>query len=184
MPMVACMESISFCDESSALIDVWEKLPKLPNMYYPEKTSFSPSSLGKYLRSVFLLEFINDSDIRARVAGTSLREFLGVEITGQNVLDLYPREFLEKMKSFYAGLRVTPCAGYVERPYKMGNENVRIMKSLILPLANPDGEVVYYVGVSKPYHLPEGSAHLKAMNWVSERDMTVHYSDLGGGIPA
>lgn len=181
--MAACMESISFCNEASALVDVWEKLPKAPNMYYPAKTSFSPSSLGKYLRSVFLLEYINDSDIRARVAGTSLREFLGVEITGQNVLDLYPNEFLDNMKSFYSALRTKPCAGYVERPYKMGNENVRIMKSLILPMANTSGDAVYYVGVAKPYHLPDGGAHLKAMNWVSERDMTIRYSDVGGGVP-
>jgi len=176
--MIKSTESIKFCEEASTLIDTWKALPKKTNCSFPHKESFSPTSLGKFLRSVFLFEYLESGEIVARVAGTSIREFLEQEITGLNLLDICPPEFKESMASHFTKMMETSCTGYLERPYKTPSGLVQLVRSIQLPLLNKDDKPTFFVGVAKSYLLPEHMADLKNFNWDASRDITTEYAHV------
>jgi hypothetical protein len=175
--------SLRFCEAAAAVTDLWLSLPRRENQVCPDKTNFSPATLRKHLSSVVLYERTVEGEIKVRVAGTSIREFLGQEITGANLLDIFPPEFARAYHAYYENLTEHPCAGVVERPVRGAGGVAYLVKTLQLPLLNSKGEAKFFLGTSKSYPLPKHFTDYRSAAMTASRNLDITYVDIGAGSP-
>lgn len=72
-------------------IGLWQV--KRAGRVMPSRADFDPVELKPILPRLILIDVISDPpDFRYRLAGTMSRDLRGVEVTGQSVLDLVPRQ--------------------------------------------------------------------------------------------
>lgn len=177
------LHSLKFCEAAAAVTDLWLSLPRRDGALCPEKKDFSPVKLGKYLSSVVLYERMDSSRVIVRVAGTNIREFLGSEITGQNLIDIFPPEFVRAYITYYDNLAAHPCAGMVERPMRATGGAAYLIKSIQLPLADEKGDVRYFLGISQSSNLPKQFTDFRSAAMTASRNLEIQYHDIGAGTP-
>lgn len=177
------LNNLRYCDTAAAVTDLWLSLPRRDGSLCPEKKDFSPVKLGKYLSSVVLYERMDSNRIIVRVAGTQIREFLGSEITGQNLIDIFPPEFVPAYITYYDNLRAYPCAGIVERPIRVMGGAAYLVKTLQLPLMDENGEIKYFFGTSQFSPLPKQFTDIRSAAMTASRNLKIQYHDIGAGTP-
>lgn len=177
------LNNLKFCDEAARLTDLWLSLPRGKGTFCPSKADFSPMSMRKYLSSVILYERIAGGEIIVRVAGTNLENFLGRDITGHNIFDIFPPEFTRAYHRYYLNLSEYPCAGIVERPIHGAGGIAYFLKTLQLPMLNSAGEVTHFVGVGKTYPLPKHFTDYRGAAMTASRNLNISYADIGAGVP-
>lgn len=177
------LNSLKFCEEAAQLTELWLNLPRATGEICPAKSDFQPMKMRQHLRSVVLYERLKDGQIIARVAGTSIEQFLGSDITGQNVMEVYPPEFVRAYHNYYLNLAEHPCAGVVERPMRGAGGSAYLIRTLQLPMLNRNGEVSHFVGVAKSYPLPKQFTDYRSAAMTASRNLEISYFDIGAGVP-
>ncbi len=177
------LSSLEFCNAAKTMIDLWRSLPIEAGKICPYKASFSPAPMRQYLKNVILYKHIDDYKIITRVAGTSIREFMGLDLTGKDLMNYLPPEYINAYQVYYTNLRAMPCAGTAERPIRGAGGTSYLARTLHLPLLGETGEVEYYVGVSKAYPLPKHYTDYRSISVTSANNLIIKYSDIGAGIP-
>jgi len=177
------LQQLKFCEAAAAVTDLWLSLPKENGAVCPAKKDFSPVSLRKHLSSVVLYERMQDNNVIVRVAGTNIREMVGQEITGQNLFDILPPEFLSAYQTFYQNMTSQPCAGVVERPIRGPGGSAFLVKTLQLPLTDTTGNIRYFLGVSISSSLPKHYTDIRSVAMTASRNLDINYYDIGTGTP-
>jgi len=177
------LSALNFSEEASALLDLWGSLPRQKGYYCPEKSSFSPVSLGKNLKFIFMLEREDHETLLVRVSGSDIRENLGQEITGKNLFDLLPTEYLFSFKEYYTSLQHYPCAGKVIRPVARPTGGRQLLRTLHLPLLDHNGHARFFVGVMNVERLPMPFDELNNGVLAPRPALEMIHVDLGAGLP-
>ncbi len=93
-------------EEAKTLAEYWRRLQG--GDVVPRRSDFDPAEIRSILPGIGIYEVKSPETILIRLAGTSLVEIFGQEITGQNFIDFWPQDL-----KFEAG-RV--LSGMVEKP--------------------------------------------------------------------
>ncbi len=175
--------TLNFSTEAKAVTELWASLPRKTGFFCPEKSSFSPVSLGKHLKSIFMFERSDADTLLVRVAGSEIREHLGHELTGKNLFETLPTEYAYSYREYYNSLQALPCAGVVKRPAAKSGGGRQLLKTLHLPLLDVDGIARYFVGALKVERLPLHFEEIKNGIMAPRMDLEMLHIDLGAGLP-
>lgn len=162
-----------------ALFDHWSALRQADTL--PASRDLSPRVLAPYLHNMIIQEVHSPAEIRYRLVGTSVVARLGIDPTGQNLLDFVTDEMHRPASLLFQLVVGHPCGAMTSHTNILGNGRALKLLSLYLPLATKDNiprvvsmhtqeEVVDYV--PPPGRVKIGSA-LHAHAWI----------DLGYGQP-
>ncbi|MFC3051750.1 PAS domain-containing protein [Kordiimonas pumila] len=176
--MVEFNKSIHFCEEASTLVGIWNNLPKTDSIQCPRKDSFNPIKLGKFLRTVFLYERLDQNCIVTRVAGTSLREYLDRETTGENILQTSYAALQQTYSNYFTSLSESASAGYLEHPFQLPSGSLRLQRAIHLPLLDKNNEPRYFIGVVKYSSLPRETADHYHRNGITDNDIVTQLGSV------
>ncbi|MEP2830192.1 MAG: PAS domain-containing protein [Parvibaculum sp.] len=152
--------------EQRDVFDYWRA--KAPQGGYPTRADIQPAELRRILPSLSLIDVIEDDEprLRVRLAGTRLRDYFGVEMTGRH-LDEF--DFGDQMDYWDAAYHEVvhggrPAQGVV--PLTPWNQPDVFQFWLRLPLANEDGRIVMVLGhdaflLSEKAHALANKANLR-----------------------
>jgi hypothetical protein len=146
------------------------------------RSDLDPSMMKATLPSVVIHEMQDDGDFVIRLAGTSLRDIYGYDLTGRSYLDFVAPDRREQ-----AGLRLRrfvshPCGLFTVLVAPVKDEVVRSFESLGLPLVGWGGELngAIYTSVEiEPEALRLGPDS-QVCYLVAESPT---YFDIGAGVP-
>ena len=178
------VSEIDFSTDANALRDLWMSLPKATGNYCPKKTDFSPVALRQHLKSIFMYERESEDVMRIRVAGTRIRDYLGMETTGANQLELAPPELRPQFKEFYDNLSRFPCIGIFERISVRKEGTEERIKTIHFPLLDNDGSATVFVGAFLSEHVPLEIDFLTGEIKNSAKEAKLTYINIGAGTPA
>lgn len=83
-------------DQSVAAQEYWQALPKKDGTIIPYRKDINPADLKDILPNVVIAEVIPEGpSIIVRLAGTALRDLVGLEITGVDAIELLPEDVME-----------------------------------------------------------------------------------------
>ncbi|MEX1034862.1 MAG: PAS domain-containing protein [Sneathiella sp.] len=109
--------------------EYWRSLDR--DRLVPRRSSFDPSKIHRLLQAVAIYEVVSQDEIVYRLAGTSIVERFGMEVTGRNVLDFWEGEARENAAAAIHECVTRPCgmftnligvtaSGRVENSYAVG----------------------------------------------------------------
>jgi hypothetical protein len=177
------LSTLKFCDEAERLVELWRAMPRDIDTLCPDKAHFSPMDMRQHLCSVMLYEKHSNDKIIVRVAGTRMETYLGHDLTGKNIFDVFPPEHMRAYDTYFKELVRNPCAGMVERPIRGSGGHAQLIKSLHLPMTDKTGEIRYLIGVVKSFALPKHFTDYRSAAMTASRNITIRYYDIGGGTP-
>ncbi|MGV8996357.1 MAG: PAS domain-containing protein [Parvibaculaceae bacterium] len=132
--------------EQVDLFDYWRA--KCTETRFPLRADIEPAEIRSLLPSLSILEVIGEDDLqlRVRLAGTRLRDYLGVETTGKVVADFNLGEqrdyWAAAYKEVLSGAR--PALGVI--PLTPWGQPQIFQFWLRLPLMNEQGRIVMVLG--------------------------------------
>lgn len=177
------LSAINFSEEAEALTKLWSNIPRKTGYFCPEKSNFSPVSLRKHLKSIFMFERQDEDTLLVRVAGSSIREHLGHELTGKNLFEQLPSEYAYSYREYFSGLQSYPCAGIAERPAAKHGGGRQLLKTFHLPLLDTEGVARFFIGALKVERLPLHFDEVRDGIMAPRRPLIMQHIDLGAGIP-
>lgn len=177
------LSALEYSEEAKALAGLWASLPRKTGYYCPDKTSFSPVSLRQHLKAIFMFERADEDTMLVRVAGSSIREHLGQELTGKNLFDILPSEYVYSFRDYYNKLRDFPCGGVVNRTAAKSDGGRQLLKTYHLPLLDSDSIPRFFVGALKVERLPMYFDEVKNGIMAPRKSLEMFHIDLGAGTP-
>ncbi|PHQ70142.1 MAG: hypothetical protein COB93_06290 [Sneathiella sp.] len=93
--------------EAEEFADYWRSLPRDGGV--PNRSAFDPTKIVRLLPGIAMYEVQSGEEVISRLAGTELVEFFGQEITGKNLLDLWPDEFRDEASRSVTMMVTQPC---------------------------------------------------------------------------
>jgi len=129
--------------------ELWQAKRKGRSM--PSRADFDPVELKPILPRLILIDVIDDPpDFRYRLAGTMSRDLRGVEVTGQSVLDLVPRQHGMRLWNDLCEMQRGCQPQFVQISVIASTGEPLSYRVLRLPLA-ADGETLDMVMVVQDY---------------------------------
>jgi hypothetical protein len=130
-------------------IELWES--KRAGRIIPSRADFDPVELKPILPRLILIDVLDDPpDFRYRLAGTMSRDLRGVEVTGQSVLELVPRQHGLRLWNDLCEMQRERALQYVQISVIANTGEPLSYRVLRLPLG-ADGETVDMVMVVQDY---------------------------------
>lgn len=152
--------------EQQELFDYWRS--KSADGLYPTRADIQPSELRRMLPSLSLIDVIEGppARLRMRLAGTRLRDYLGVEITGRHLDEFDLGDQTDYWDAAYREvIRVgRPAQGVI--PLVPWNQPNVFQFWLRLPLVDAEGRISMILGhdaflQSEKAHALAGKANLR-----------------------
>lgn len=149
----------------------------------PRKTDMNLAHLAEDLPWLALLEVIDKDLARPRVAGSSLRDVYGMEMTGRNLKDITDPADWPRRSARYMAQVGQPCGAYYFRRDTLTDGKIVSYETLALPVeADAEGRQRHMLCIISPlqhwYGLDEpAEPHLVPM------PTAFHYVDIGAGHP-
>lgn len=112
----------------------------------PTRKDIQPRGLKEVLPWVFILEHIDRELSPFRLAGTSLCEQYGKELSGTNFLSLWLGDCRRTVRSLIDNVVLMPAAAFIEFEAQARNHTRMSGEIVLLPLAGDDGEVHQILG--------------------------------------
>ncbi len=163
------------------LIDAWR--PWRGDNLVPQRADMRLEDITDILPWISVADVISESEITIRLAGTMIREVLGVELTGRNLLDLTEPEHRPARGARSVQLTTQPCGAIWVWNLAFADQNSRPSENLSLPmLPNQAGRPMQMLNVF-------GMLSTKEPPLAINRDQQVAPSvqhtfiDIGAGIP-
>lgn len=124
--------------------DYWLSLPKADLI--PHRRDFDPAALKPILDTFLIFEIIAPDHFLIRLAGTTVSENYGREITGQNYLDFRTPEDRPITRAAMTLIVTHPCAQLVSQTISTGDGLGRVTESFGLPMRDDAGRasLMYY----------------------------------------
>lgn len=149
----------------------------------PRNGEIDPAVLTRYLPHVALFEVRTPDNTYCRLAGTSVRLSLGLELTGKNVVHLYAPELHRAAGYRFWSMAMHPCGALFEMPLRFATGVDAPHEVVLLPL-EPDK-------AGAPPLLLVGAAGRNPVNWENMAVLpqltaspTFRFVDIGAGVPA
>lgn len=138
---------------SQSLFSYWDALRG--HRPAPKRFEIEPSRIANNLPDTFILERVNYTNARFRLAGTRITDALGMELRGKNLFELFDvedgRTLQHKME-----LIASNCAvGLFRVSAKNGNALSTTFEVLILPLTHTSDAVDRFLGSVTSIDKPE-----------------------------
>ncbi len=148
----------------------------------PARSELDPASIKPILPFLAIGEFRTPSELIVRLAGTALRDMLGVELTGRNLLDISaPEDRRERGWRFWQ-TATHPCGSFYRMPLTFAHGASGWHEGLSLPIKadRADGPPML-VGIFGPM---AGSHWLNASQ-VAPIDLapSFEFFEIGAGLP-
>lgn len=129
---------------TSTLYDYW--CQQRTNGEIPNRLDMQPKNLPDILDSVFLLERLNQNDVRIRVAGLTLCEMIGREVRGQSPVTFFSETTRGRMAAVLNNVMNRPTIARLGLATcdKLGN--IGQTEMILLPLRSDFGDVSRIIG--------------------------------------
>jgi hypothetical protein len=148
---------------SQSLFSYWNALRG--NRPAPKRFEIEPSRIANNLPDTFILERLNHSNIRFRLAGTRITDALGMELRGKNLFDLFSAEDAKTLES-QMELITTQCVVGLFRMSAATVDGISVtFEILILPLTHVRDSVERYVGCIVPIDKPDWVGRVALANY-------------------
>lgn len=143
------------------LLDHWEKLRA--GRIAPMRSEIDPRQIENVLQYAFILERMNNSDIRFRIAGMQLCEIMGMEIRAMPATSIISTDGRQEFKTILNRLFDTPeivelslhSCPVTAINLSAGLSDGLKAEMLLLPMTNEDGETSRILGCL----VPNGQRH-------------------------
>ena len=149
----------------------------------PARGEIDPAALVAVLPYMSIVELHDPDTMIYRLSGTALRDIMGIEATGLNMLDLAPSAGRRQRayRNWVAATR--PCATVYEMNLTYSSGAVYVHEGISLPVASPRAD--------GPALLLRAFAPIPGMIWYNRAEMPraageydFRFIDIGAGVPA
>jgi hypothetical protein len=148
---------------SQSLFSYWNALRK--NRPAPKRFEIEPSRIANNLPDTFILERLDHTNIRFRLAGTRITDALGMELRGRNLFDLFSAGDAKTLEA-QMELITTHCAVGLFRMSAVNADGISVtFEILILPLTHIRDSVERYVGCIVPIDKPDWLGRVPLTNY-------------------
>jgi hypothetical protein len=150
----------------------------------PSRADVDLNAIRRMLPLILLLEYHSPDEVRVRVAGSRLRDFLGFELTGANYIDLAPpeRRHIRRYRSWEVVGR--PCGSRLIYDHHLQSGRIVRSEVVSLPL-DPDRTGGPRMTLANIAPLTNRDDIFEA---AANRDLTVAeeytFLDIGAGVAA
>jgi hypothetical protein len=127
-----------------ALFDYWEELRAGRDA--PTRSEVDPRRISDALESMFILEALDDGQLRFRLAGTRLCEWLGLEARGCVAETMMARGQEGEMRDLGRRVLLEPAPGVMRLRAEDGAETRWAGEMLLLPMRSELGELARVIG--------------------------------------
>ncbi|MFC4347259.1 PAS domain-containing protein [Kordiimonas lipolytica] len=181
--MTDALEKLQHSKATQQLVQFWLNLPRPEGQVCPRRSDFSSAQINGSISEVFLSEWEDSEVLRVVQAGTVLDRHIGIDMTGTNIFDMTPEELVEDERTYYKALRDQPCAGMITRSMINFADVPFVYRTIQLPLLDPFGKVVYFVGTGVVIEGDDLVAQFGRRSFRRTRLVERHFFDIGAGTP-
>ena len=120
-----------------ALFEFWNETRE--QNLTPPTTQIDPSRIPHLLKDIAIFDVLDKTEVLYRLAGTSVAERMGIDPTGQNVIEMLSPENRQFISELFEAIVNQPVSILVEYEniYQGGKRTV--VESLYLPLGKTEG---------------------------------------------
>jgi hypothetical protein len=129
---------------SQSLYSYWNALRG--NRPAPKRLEIDPSRIAANLPDTFILERIDASTLRFRLAGTRITDALGIELRGKNLLDLFGYDDARTVQRQMDIVADNCAAGVFRISGSNADGQSATFEMLILPLTHTQDSVDRFLG--------------------------------------
>jgi len=163
------------------LLAYWDELRG--DRLLPRRAEIDPAALVAALPYISIVELRDPDTMIYRLCGTALRDIMGIEATGRNMLDLAPRAG-RRQRAYRNWIAATrPCATAYEMNLTYPSGAVYVHEGIALPMAPARADL--------PPLLLRAFAPIPGMIWYNRAEMPraageydFRFIDIGAGIAA
>lgn len=150
----------------------------------PSRSDMRLEDITGILPWITLIDVISETEIIIRLAGTMVREIMGVELTGRNLLELTEPEHRAARGVRTAQTAQQPCGAIWIWDIAFEGQARRPAENLSLPLQpDEDGrppQMLNVFGMLDDTNTPQAMGHLQQLASAEKHS----FIDIGAGIPA
>ena len=160
--------------------DYWLSLPRTDLI--PHRRDFDPAALVGILDTFMIFEMVAPDHFLIRLAGTTVIEHYGREITGMNYLDFRTHDERPITQAMMPLVATQPCGQLVLQSVRTGDGKGRASQSFGLPMRDDNGEarlLFYQVDYTGLDDLKTRDEHYL----LEQRTVVRHFMDIGNGFP-
>ena len=149
----------------------------------PLATEIDPTRIPHLLKDVAIFDIFDKTDVRYRLAGTSIAERMGVDPTGKNLIDMLSSDNRELVSELFEAVIQQPAAILVEyeNVYKGGKRAV--VHSLYLPLGKTESTSPRIISTHEQ-HETLAYEDSQSSTAIAAAITKVVWIDVGAGVPA
>ena len=160
--------------------DYWLSLPRTDLI--PQRRDFDPAALARILNTFMIFEIVSPDHVLIRLAGTTVIEHYGREITGRNYLDFRTAEERQMVGAAMAQVARHPCGQRVVHRVKAGDGSDRMSEAFGLPMRDDDGKPTLLFYQIDGLRLDDFKS--REERYLSEITVSsLDFYDIGNGIP-
>ncbi len=163
-----------------SLCDYWQKIKGAELV--PNRSALRPSELVQLLPNLLIFEYRESGKLICRLAGTSLVEKWGIELTGTDLLDFYDKNLRAPAGKVFDMLRRQPCGLCVRQKLLSKHNSPFIAELIFLPLRGHDHQISQLIAIAIVLEHEESRGSTpKAL---LSRPVTFDFFDIGAGLPS
>lgn len=149
----------------------------------PQRSDMRLEDITHVLPYICLADVISETEIIFRLAGTFVREIMGVELTGRNFLDLTEPEYRASRGARTMQNITIPCGAIWIWEIEFAGRKCRQVEILSLPARPNDPirpmQMISVFGLLEPANRPRAVAHLQQLAAADQHN----FIDIGSGLP-
>jgi hypothetical protein len=137
---------------SQTLYSYWNEMRK--GRLAPRRFDIEPARIAGILSETMILEYVDQNELRFRLAGTRVTEHFGAELRGRNFLELWNEEDRSTLQRKLMALQDQGGALRIEiEAATAGNRKV-LLEAVLLPLIHTPNVVDRFLGSIAPMTQP------------------------------
>jgi hypothetical protein len=176
----SCIRTATLNPRARAFADYWLSLPRTDLI--PHRRDFEPGALASILNTFMIFEIVAPDHFLVRLAGTTVIEHYGREITGQNYLDFRSAEERPVTRAAMTLIATHPCGQLVRQTIQTGDGRGRISESFGLPMRDDEGRATLLYYQVDDIWLDDFRTR-EERYLVGKRTAVRLFIDIGNGIP-
>ena len=163
-----------------AFADYWLSLPRTDLI--PRRRDFDPQALAPILSTFMIFEIVGPDNFRTRLAGTTITEHYGREITGKNYLDLRTPEERPTVEAAMRQIVLQPCGQRATHLVRTGDGKGRVSDAFGLPMRDDHGRATLLYYQIDDLRLDDFKS--REERYLAEiTTASLDFIDIGNGVP-
>lgn len=162
-----------------SLYEYWNKIKGADLV--PSRSALQPSALLPLLPNLLIFEYRDSEKLICRLAGTSLAEKLGLELTGTNLFNFYAVNHRAEARDVFDSLRNQPCGLCVRQKLLSKHNNPFTAEFIFLPLRGGDGEISQLIAIATFMETCERKPG--SPETLLSKGVSFNFFDIGAGLP-